>query len=464
MNTKLPPHDITAEEAVCGSLIIDGSCMDTLIGVVEEADFYADTTKHIFAACRALYERGEPIDQITLAHELEKKDLLAKIGGSANIAHLMTVVPTSLDAEYYGEIVAKTAACRRLITAGNQIAQSGYNADADIDVVLSKADEQIMSVRKTRKYGGLITPMERGRMMMERYTQLFNGEHPPLLRTGLTDVDFHLGGGFTRGELVLIVADSGVGKSTLAHQIAIHNALSSKVLYCLAEMTPASFTDREIAAELAVPVTTIRQGHYTQELYEQIMGRGIGSVSQREVYLHQEANMSVAAIREKAKQAIARYGEFSTIVVDYLQLIEPPKGSDNRYLAIGDISRHLSALAKELNVLVILLCQLSRAVEQRENKRPTKSDIYESKRPEQDADFILSLYRIDRYWDEASWYDASEEERRMRGWSGIYGTEYPANIAEIGILKDRISGENKIIKVYFDPHRKIYANLQRGTE
>jgi len=453
--TKLPPHDIDAEEAVIGSLLIDGDAINQIL-FLQSGDFYCERNSKVYEACLAV----PVINQITVAYELNRRGVLDQCGGAAYLSHLISIVPTSLDIEYYARIVKDLAVYRQLITAGNQITAIGYEA-GDVQKDLDRADEILTDLRKQHGRVTIITPKHRAEMLLDRYNRLNNQDGDIALPTGFRDLDKQLGGGFFPGELIVLGGDSGLGKSTLAQNIAINQCQYGNVLFCSGEMTVEGLSDREIAAITGRSVVDIRLGHYDDELYSQIIGEGLGELSTRDVYYYRGMPLTISGVRSAAEEMVVKHGGLRCVVVDYLQKMESPN-NEKRYIQLGMITSKLADLAKELNVCVLLLVQLNKDLEYRDNKRPLRSDIYESKRIDQDADVILLLYRVDKYYSVDEWEADYETEGARRGWKQVYGREYPEGIGEIIIAKQRQGGgTTRIVKVVWDKKHQCYRDYYR---
>jgi replicative DNA helicase len=457
---KLPPFNVDAENAVCGSVLIDGRVIHEIADVLSPADFYTDPAQKIYAVALELKRREVPIDQITVAQELEQQDQLVKVGGAAFLQHLLSVVPTSMDALHYANIVHRLGIHRKLITVGAQIQKIGYQADPDLDSSLAQADELVIALRKAGGSQEIITPDDRASLLYDRYERLSALDNQIAVPTGFLDLDHELGGGLFGGQLIVLGADSGLGKSTLAQNIAVNQSNFGNVLFCSGEMSVESLSDKEIAALTGRDVLEIVSGKYSEDLLARIQG-AIGTISQRKVYYFEPRAFTLPAIHQAMEAMAARHG-LKSVVVDYLSIIETPN-QNSRYQELGEISKTLKAFAREYDVPVILLCQLSRSLESRDNKRPQKSDLYESKRPEQDADVILLLHRVDKYYTREDWEANYQNYGDSMGWTHVYTDGvYPEGIAEIIIDKQRIGGTGKrrIIKILWDQSRQRYQNLE----
>lgn len=460
---KLPPHDISAEEGVIGSLLINGGAIDLLD--LEKADFYHEPDLLCFEACANLRARGTAIDQITVAQELDSMGKLDEAGGVAYLSHLISVVPTALDVVHYAEIVRRLSVKRRLILTGADIAALGHNGNVQYVEDLEKADRMVLELRRKYARSDIITPGDRAEMLTDRYTKLHNMDSKLALSTGFADLDRILGGGFFDGELVVLGGDTGLGKSTVAQQLAITHSKEGNVLFCSGEMTVESLSDREVASILGRNVVEIRYGRYEDEVYGDIMGKALPVISETPVYFYRGAPLTCDGIRSAAASVQARHGNLRSVVVDYLQKIKTPQ-YESRYIQLGEITNRLSELAKELELCVLLVVQLkNKEIEYRENKRPHSGDIYESGRIEQDADVIMLLYRVDKYFDRDDWEAEFPKDKasgkNTHGWCHVYvDGEYPEGVAEVIVTKRRQGGGRPArVKVVWDKEHQIYRDL-----
>ncbi len=439
MTEKLQPHNLDAEEAVIGSLLIDGSTIYQIATFLGKEHFYHEQNQWLYEACRSLYDRNEAINQITVAQELARQEKLESCGGAAFLSHLISICPTSLDIEHYARIVHRLAVMRSLISAGGQIATLGYEASPDLAHTLKKADELILELRKEGGPAPIITPEERVRDLNERYTNLFKLETGIAIPTGLKDLDRCLGGGLYEGDLIVVGARPGVGKTTLLENLSNHIGQTKKVLFCSGEMDVNGLSDRDVASVVGVPISTIRLGGYDPDLYIEITGRALEALSKLDVY-HFEASRSNAFntsnIYQAALQTQLRYG-LDVIVVDYLGLLTDKYGNTQND-RIGYITRVLKEMARTLRVPLLVAHQLNRATESREEKRPQLHDLRDSGNIEQDADVVLFIYR-----------------------ESYYGK--PGQVTELLIAKQRQGPSGKKVKVYFDDDHRVYRDLAYQT-
>jgi len=432
-DTKLPPYNLEAEENVLGSLLIDGSLIQGL--ALEPGDFYSERGSLVYAACKALGDRGVSVNQITLAQELNDRGNLETVGGAAYLSHLISACVSSLDCTYYADIVKRLSIYRSMIIAADKIAALGYGQGPDVSKALSSADDILLSLRKNGMAESVITPEQRAKLMIERYEALNKADSGVAVPTGLKDLDGQIGGGLYAGEMAVLAARPSVGKTTLIKNIADNNGSSGrKVLFCSAEMTVAGIGDRDIASLTGLTTNEIRRGGYTQDVYDKIVA-SILRVIERRVTIYHESPLTTGKIMQQGTNMQLRHG-LDLIVVDYLGLLDDDYGN-NQYERIAYVSRKLKQIAMKLNVPVLVAHQLNRALEAREDKRPHLSDLRDSGRIEEDADLVLFLYR-DSY----------------------YANNVP-DVAEILIAKQRQGDSHKTVRVFYDRQRQLYRNLTR---
>ena len=433
---SLPPHNIDAEEAVIGSILIDGDCLKELS--LKSEDFYAEHLRFCFSACLALKERDIKVNEITLAEELDRISKLQAIGGAAYLSDLISKVPTSLDVEHYAKIVQHHSVNRKLISVGQNIVKLGMMAAPDVSVSLAKADEMLLDIRRQNTQLSIITPRDRAKMLNDRYETLYKAPQGVAYATGLHDLDIALGGGFYAGDLIIVGARPQVGKTTFLQSIANHVGKTKNVLFCSGEMDVASLSDRDVAGLSGYTLGQIRYGSYTPEMYAEITGAPLDELCKLKVYFYEEhKGFSTSQIYQAATQMYLRYG-LDMIVIDYLGLLTDIYGqnTNDRY---GYITRTLKELARSLHVPVLTAHQLNRAVEIREDKRPQLWDLRESGNIEQDADVVLFLYR-------ESYYNRDENVSKE---------------TEIIIGKHRQGASNRLIKVMFDEKQWKYFGVRQ---
>jgi len=436
---RFPPANAEAEEAVLGSLLIDGSILPTLM--LSPEDFYHQPHSLIYNAMLKLKEVGKGINQITVAQELDESGKLEEVGGVAILSHLISITPTSIDCLHYADIVQRLSSSRRLILAGEAIAKMGYEADDGATTNLAKADKILLDLRKTSGGSHIITPEDRDRILVERYTTLYSKEKGIAVETGLIDLDKRLGGGLFPGDMTVLGARPGVGKTTLLECIANHIGKNNNVLFCSAEMNVESLSDRDVAGQLGIPVDVVRFGNYDDDTIQNILDKALPWISEQKIYhldFTRSYQITTANIYQAAYEIQERYG-LSLIVVDYLGLLTDRYGSNNND-RIGYITRTLKEMAMTLDVPILVAHQLNRALESRPDKRPQLQDLRDSGNVEQDADIVLFLYRESYYKNESD------------------------NVAEILVAKQRQGASGKKVRVLWDEKHQKYQNLAREGE
>jgi len=447
---KLPPHDIEAEEAVIGSLLIDPEAILKIAASLKPEDFFSETNRVIYHACLALYQRNEVINQITLAHELMRQDNLEQIGGAAFLSHLISNVPTSLHVEYYAQIVSNTAIMRRPIAAARQIEALGYEASPDVEASLNKAEDILFQVRMRRESRDFIAIRDALGQYFEEAgppTATREGEIPHIL-TAFTALDDFLGG-LQRSDLIVLAARPSLGKTSLALNIARNAAINQKacIALCSLEMSREAVVQRLLSSESGVDSRKVRLGRFNEKDEVKIM-EASGVLSEAPIYIDDSPQLRALDIRSKARR-LHYERNIDLIIIDYLQLIQGDGKNETRVQEISKITRALKTLARELNVPILALSQLSRAVEARPSHVPQLSDLRESGSIEQDADLVIFIHRED--------LNCSPED-----WSRLHDIEnepYPRGVADIIIAKHR-NGPLGQIKLRFLSRTAKFDNLE----
>lgn len=440
---KALPHNIEAEEAVLGSLLIDPDAILHISPFLHANDFYIQRHKLIYQAVLDLHERGEPADLVTLTDELERRQQLAAVGGAAFLTGLINATPTSVHVEYYAHIVERAAILRRLIEAAGEITKMAFQDVDDVDEVVDRAEALIFSVSERRTTRDLV-PIQK--LLNEYYARIeYLSQHPQEMigiPTGLVDLDKMLGG-LQRSDLIIIAGRPGMGKTSLALSIALQAALKwdKRVGIFSLEMSGEQVAQRLLSALSGIDSQRLRLADIHDDEWPKL-NEEASRLSRTQIFIDDTPGISAMEMRTKARRLHAEFG-LDMLVVDYLQLM---RGGDfrtesNRVQEISYISRALKSLARELNIPVIALSQLSRAVEARHDKRPMLSDLRESGSIEQDADVVLLIYRDDVYNPD---------------------TEMP-NIAEIRIAKHR-SGPTGMLSAYFRKELAQFVDLEVRRE
>lgn len=407
---KIPPHDIDAEQAVLGSMLTDKDAVIAAIETLKEESFYRDDNKAIYKAILNLYNKSEPIDIITLKDELESLDKFEQVGGFEYIANLPEKVPTTANVNKYIKIVEEKAILRNLIKTANEIIELGYNPTQDVEDIMDGAEKKIFDIMQSKNQKSFSPIKDVLVESIINLEQLYNRKKSITgISTGFTQLDFKTTG-LHGSEFILIAARPAMGKTAFALNLATNAALRDNVPVAIfsLEMSKDQLVTRVLASEAMVDSNKIRTGKLEDEDWEKI-ANAIGTLSEAEIYIDDTPGINVMEIRTKCRK-LKMEKNIGLIVIDYLQLIQGnnKRSGGSREQEIAEISRSLKILAKELNVPVIALSQLSRAVEQRPDHRPMLSDLRESGSIEQDADIVMFLYRDDYYNKETEKKDIAE--------------------------------------------------------
>lgn len=403
MADKLPPQNLEAEKSLLGSILLDSDALIKVGDTLDAEDFYDQKHQQIYSAIVSLYERQRPIDVLTVSNHLREHGQLDGIGGAAYLTELVNGVPTSTHAHYYAEIVHKKGTLRRLIKASSDIISLGYDESADVTELLSKAEERLFSVSQQNIQHNISSIESILDESFERLDKLHR-EKGSLrgVPTGFKDLDNKLAG-LQKSDMIVLAARPAMGKTTLALNIAHHVALKEKqpVLVFSLEMSKEQLVDRLLSAESGIDSWNLRTGRLTDRDFERL-GDAMGALSEAPIYIDDTPGITALEMRTKARREQHKH-QLGLIIIDYLQLMSGSTRSDgNRVQEISEISRGVKALARELNVPVIALSQLSRTVEQRHPQIPQLSDLRESGSIEQDADLVMFIYRDEYYNPEST--------------------------------------------------------------
>ena len=405
---KIPPHDIDAEQAVLGSMLTDREAVNAAIEVLKEEAFYREDNRAIYQAIVNLYNKSEPIDIITLKDELESMGKFEQVGGFDYLASLPDKVPTTANVQKYIKIVEEKSILRNLIKTANEIIELGYDPAEDVEDIMDGAEKRIFDLMQSKNQKGY-TPIKD--VLVESFTkleELYNRkQHITGVPTGFAELDYKTAG-LHGSELILIAARPAMGKTAFALNLATNAALrgNAPVAIFSLEMSKDQLVNRILCSEAMVDSNKVRTGKLGEDDWVKLAG-AIGPLSEAEIYIDDTPGISVTEIRTKCRKLSIDKG-IGLVVIDYLQLVQGSKRAGSREQEIAEISRSLKILAKEINVPVIALSQLSRAVEQRPDHRPTLSDLRESGSIEQDADIVMFLYRDDYYNKESEKKDIAE--------------------------------------------------------
>ena len=395
---KVPPHDVEAEQAVLGSMLTDKDAVISAMEVLKEDDFYRTDNKSIYEAIMNLYNRAEPIDIITVKAELESLGKFEQVGGVKYLASLPDKVPTTANVTKYIKIVEEKSTLRNLIKTANEIIELGYDPTEDVSDIMEGAEKKIFNIMQNNDKKSYAPIKD---ILVESFTQLeelYNRkQHITGVPSGFIELDYKTAG-FHGSDLVLIAARPAMGKSAFALNIATNAAVHAKVpvvIFSL-EMSKEQMVNRILCSEAMVDSNKVRTGKLEEDDWTKLAG-SVGPLSDAEIYIDDTPGISVMEITAKCRK-LKLEKHIGMVLIDYLQLVQGSnKRNGSREQEISEISRSLKILAKELNVPVIALSQLSRAVEQRPDHRPMLSDLRESGAIEQDADIVMFLYRDDYY-------------------------------------------------------------------
>lgn len=437
---KVPPHNLEAEESLLGSMLISQDAIPDVIEKVKGEDFYREANRHVYESILDLYAKGEPADPITVAEQLKGKGVLEEVGGKSYIHTLVNVVPTAANAKHYASIVEKNAILRALIRAATEVAALGYEAPENVEALVDRAESLIFGVAQKRISEKFVHIRELLTEGFEQIEKLYEKKaHVTGLPSGFTDLD-DLTSGFQPSDLIVVAARPSMGKTSLTLSIVQHVGLSEKVPVAVfsLEMSRNQLAQRMMCSEARVDAQSLRSGNLREEDWPKL-SNAVGRLADAPIFIDDTAHITIMELRAKARRLMARE-KLGLIIVDYLQLMQGGNRLENRQQEISEISRALKILGRELNVPVIAVSQLSRAVEARTDKRPLLADLRESGAIEQDADLVLFIYR-DEY------YQRDSEDK---------------GIAEISISKHR-NGPTGVVKLAFLEHYTKFANLAKGV-
>ncbi len=436
------PHNLEAERSVLGAILVHNDAFNTAAQVIESRDFYRDAHRRIFDRMITLSERNEAIDFVTLKEELSRGGDLDDVGGPAYIASLVDGVPRATNVEYYARIVKEKATLRNLIYAANKILTNAYEADQEPELILDEAESSIFAVADDRLKAGFVPMRDLVKESFPKIELLF--EHKRLVTgvpTGFVDLD-EMTRGFQPGDLVIIAARPSMGKTSLVLNIAQHVAVQPDLTvgFFSLEMSKESLFIRLLTSEAQIDSHRLMSGAIGQKDYGRI-SHALETLSSMRLFIDDTANVGILEMRAKSRRLQAEHG-LNLLVLDYIQLMSARGRHENRTLELASISRSLKGLAKELNIPIVVLSQLSRAPEARADHRPQLSDLRESGALEQDADVVILIYRDDAYNRDPNNPDAG--------------------IAELILAKQR-NGPTGIVRLAFLREQTRFANLAAGA-
>ena len=394
---RVPPHNVEAEESVLGSMLLSKDAIAEVLELLREDDFYRPAHRTVFRSVLELYGHGDAVDAVTVQEELRRNGALADIGGAPFLHTLVASVPTAANAGYYARIVKEAGVLRRLIDVGTQIVQLGFETPQDTERAVDIAESLVYQVaqgRVTEDYHSLRDVLTGTLEAIERLHE----DHREItgVPTGFPDLD-RLTSGLQPANLVIVAARPAVGKSTLGLDVARHAAVKAgvpTVVFSL-EMSKTELVQRLMCAECTVDMQRLRTGRMEESDWTRLT-RSLGKLADAPLFIDDSPGTTMMEIRAKCRRLKQRHG-LGLVVVDYLQLMQPSKRFENRQQEVSEISRSLKLLAKELEVPVIAISQLSRQTEARSDRRPMLSDLRESGALEQDSDVVLFIYRDELY-------------------------------------------------------------------
>lgn len=439
---RVPPHNLEAEQSVLGAMLIDREAVIAVSNKLVPEDFYSDKHQQLFAAMLSIYNRGEPVDPITVQDELAKAGILEAVGGLTYLTSLINLVPTTANVLQYAEIVEEKATLRRLQTAARRIVDDCYTSE-DVESTLQEAEKSIFAVTHRRSARGYVHIRDALVTAYGHLEYLYSSKGKTTgVPSGFLDLD-RMTSGFQPSDLIIVAARPSVGKTAFTLNVARNAAVlaKAKVIYFSLEMSAEQLAMRLLAAEAAVDGHKLRTGQLQDQDWHRL-GTALTTLADADLWIDDTPNCPLQEMRAKARR-LAQENGLDLIIVDYLQLMSVPARpgqQSNRQQEISEISRSLKALARELRVPVIALSQLSRSVEQRQDKRPLLSDLRESGAIEQDADVVAFLFRED-------YYDQNSEKKDLVEVIVAKHRNGPLGSVELYFMKD-------IQKMYGMEHRR----------
>ena len=438
---KLPPQNLEAEMAVLGSMLIDEEAIAQAIEILSPELFYKDNHRQIYNCILGLFNQNKAIDIITICEELKKQNILDKVEGPSYIASLVNTVPTAANIQHYAHIVREKATLRALISNSTRIISDAYTAEGNTDVVLDDAERLIFEIRDQRKSGQVVPLKEIIKDSIEAIDKLYQRKvHVTGIASGYTDFDIKTAG-LQPSDLIIVAGRPSMGKSALALGMVEYAAVIEKVptAFFSLEMSKEQMVQRLLCSHAKVDAHKVRTGFLSLSDWPKLTAAA-GKLSEAPIFIDDTPSISAMELRAKARRLKSQY-DIKMIVLDYLQLMRGSNKIENRQQEISDISRSLKALARELNVPVIAISQLSRAVESRTDHRPQLSDLRESGAIEQDADVVVLLMREE-------YYNPTEENK---------------GLAEINIAKQR-NGPVGAFNLVFVKEYARFENMARPGE
>jgi replicative DNA helicase len=437
---RMPPQNLEAEKSVLGSLMLDQKAIHIVVDILKPEDFYHQKHQIIYQAMLDLYDKKEPIDVLSVASRLKEKKLLDEIGKNSYLAELVNCVPTASNIKHYAEIVRKKSVLRNLIESSEEISQLGYNEENEVDEVLDSAEKKIFSIARYSLKQKFLNIKEALEEAWERFDRLHKSKGDLRgIPTGFAELDNILAG-FQKSDLIILASRPAMGKTSLALDIARNIACRHKIpvgIFSL-EMSSQQLVDRLLAAEAHVDSWKLRTGRLSTDDEFTRIRDALGTLSSAPIFIDDEASNNILQMRAKARRLQAEHG-LGLLIVDYIQLMVPRQRMESAVQQMTEISRSLKGLSRELDIPILAISQLSRAVESRHPPIPKLHDLRDSGSIEQDADVVMFIYREDRYKEN------SEKK----------------NIAEIFIEKHR-NGPLGKIELYFNPQKVSFSSIEKG--
>ncbi|MCD6093250.1 MAG: replicative DNA helicase [Candidatus Omnitrophica bacterium] len=432
---KIPPQNLEAEMAVLGSMLLDKEAISQAVELLKEDYFYEDRNRQIFSAIIGLFEEGKPVDLVTLKEELKKKKVLKEIGGVSYLTTLTNIVPTAANIEQYAHIVKEKALLRSLISASTQIIKESYDPSQNPDILLDRAEKAIFDVVQYKIESKVFSFNQLIKDSIETIDRLYqNKENITGLPTGFHELDT-MTAGLQPSDLIIIAGRPSMGKSAFVCAIAENVGVVNKLplAFFSLEMSRQQLVQRMLCSHARIDAHKVRTGFLSRSDWP-ILINTASKLSEAPIFVDDTPGISVLELRAKARRLKAHYN-IQMVIVDYLQLMQGPAKAENRQQEISEISRSLKALARELNIPVVAISQLSRAVEARTNRRPQLSDLRESGAIEQDADLVLLLLREE-------YYNPTEENKGIA--EAIIGKQRngPVGSIKLAFIKEYARFEN----------------------
>ena len=441
MDLKLPPQDIEAERSVLGALMLDKNAIIKIADLIIAEDFYQPSHSKIFNSIYELFNKNEPIDILSVSNKLKNKKQLNDVGGSTYLSELISGVPTATHISHYAKIIRDKKVLRDLITTSSEIAEKVFGSQKDSEHILDEIEQKIFSIAQKSSLKNFVLLKDELKDAYERIEKLHQGEKRLRgVTTGFNEIDHYLSG-LQKSDLIILGARPSVGKTTFVLDIARNTAAAghATAIFSL-EMSREQVVDRLIAAEARVPLWRLRTGRLTDEIEFQMIQEALDKLSQLQIFIDDTPSPNILQLRSMARRLQVENKNLGLIIIDYVQLVLPRTNSENMVQQFTEISHRLKALARELNLPILAVSQLNRAVDQREVKIPRLSDLRETGSWEQDADVVMFIYRKDR-----DKQNPTLEEQ---------------NMAEIIIAKHR-NGPIGSVQLKFDPEKVSFSQLDK---